>query len=129
MNEAEFVRYLAEAVWYPTALLPAAGVEWEAVDETSARATMTDGDVTASAVFHFGEDGRVERVTAKRYRQETDDFAPWVGSFDAYKRHDGVEVPTAAEVAWRTPDGDRPYWRATVDPGAYVQARPTQVAQ
>jgi hypothetical protein len=42
-NEAELVCYLAEAVWFPTALLPAEGAEWEAVDEGSARATLEDG--------------------------------------------------------------------------------------
>jgi hypothetical protein len=114
MNEGELVRYLAEAVWYPTALLPAAGVEWEPVDDESARATLSDGDVTASVVFQFAGDGTVERVTAERYRQEDDSYAPWTGRFDAYERSNGMLVPTAAEVAWDLPDGELPYWRATV---------------
>lgn len=128
MNEGELVRYLAEAVWYPTALLPSAGVEWEAIDDRSARARLTDGDVTASVVFHVDADDRIERVTAERYRQETDDYAPWVGTFDAYTTHEGIEVPTAAEVAWQLPGGDEPYWRATVDPGSYITARHATVA-
>lgn len=39
----EFMRYFAEAVWYPTALLPSQGVRWQAVDDRSADATMVDG--------------------------------------------------------------------------------------
>ena len=31
----EFMRYFAEAAWYPTALLPSQGVRWEAVDDRS----------------------------------------------------------------------------------------------
>src|SRR5437879_2189424 len=34
-------RYLAEAVWLPTALLPSQGVAWTALDDSSARATLT----------------------------------------------------------------------------------------
>jgi hypothetical protein len=54
----------------------------------------------------------VERVTADRYRQETDDRAQWTGYFRNYERRGGMSVPTEAEVGWALPDGDRPYWRA-----------------
>src|SRR6202008_2673629 len=40
---AELMRFLAEAAWYPTALLPSQGVQWEAVDDCSARASLVDG--------------------------------------------------------------------------------------
>ncbi|WP_340097681.1 DUF6920 family protein [Salinibaculum salinum] len=123
MNEAELLRYLAEAVWYPTALLPSQGVEWEPVDETSARATIEDGGVTASAVFHVGPDDTVARVTAERYRQEDGQYAPWVGQFRNYERREGMLVPTEGEVAWETPDGEAPYWRATIDELSYTMAR------
>lgn len=115
MNEGELLRYLAEAVWFPTALLPAAGVEWEPVDDRAARATLRHRAVTASAVFHFDDRGLVRRVTAERYRQEDDADAPWSGSFRDYEERNGMVVPTAAEVAWNLPDGDLPYWRAELD--------------
>ncbi|WMT09577.1 hypothetical protein NP511_08060 [Natrinema thermotolerans] len=44
LEEAELMRYLAEAVWYPTALLPAAGIEWESIDDSTAKATVEDGE-------------------------------------------------------------------------------------
>jgi hypothetical protein len=34
----ELMRYLAEAAWYPTALLPSQSVQWEALDDHSATA-------------------------------------------------------------------------------------------
>jgi hypothetical protein len=52
MDEGELSRYLAEAPWYPTALLPAAGIEWEPVDDSAARSkgdqmhAVPDGGVT-----------------------------------------------------------------------------------
>lgn len=115
LNEAELQRYLAEAVWFPTALLPEAGVEWEAVDDRSARATLRDRGNTASLVFHFGDEGLVERVSAtERYRQEDDDYAPWTGRFGDYRRRNGTLIPTTASVEWNLPGGDLPYWRAEV---------------
>jgi len=116
LDEGELLRYLAEAVWLPTALLPAAGVEWTAVDDRSARATLADHGSTASAVFHFGEDGLVERVAVdERYRRETDDYAPWVGRFGRYRWTDGMRIPTEASVEWETPAGPLPYWRARIE--------------
>lgn len=111
MDEGELLRYLVEAVWFPTALLPTEGVWWEAIDERSARATIRDGDTTASAVFHFDDAGYVERVTAERYRQDAEDYAAWTGTFRDYAERDGLVVPTAAEVAW---EEEPPYWRAEI---------------
>lgn len=115
MNESELLRYLAEAVWFPTALLPNRGVEWESVDSTAARATLAHRDLTVSAVFRFGDDGLVERVTADRYREADDEHAAWTGYFRSYERRNDRLIPTAAEVEWNLANGDLPYWRATID--------------
>ncbi|HEX7043294.1 MAG TPA: DUF6544 family protein, partial [Burkholderiales bacterium] len=40
LAEGELMRFLAEAAWYPTALLPSQGVRWEAAGERSAYATL-----------------------------------------------------------------------------------------
>jgi hypothetical protein len=113
MDEAELLRYLAECVWLPTALL-GERVEWEPVDDATARATIRDGETTASLTVHFDDSGLIERVhAAERYRQETGDYAPWTGRFREYRVRNGVLVPTEAEVGWDDTDG--PYWRATVE--------------
>lgn len=115
MNAGELVRYLAEAVWFPTALLPASGVEWEAVDERSARATLEHDGVSASLVFHFNERGEVERVTTERYRQEDDSFVPWTGRFSDYEVRNGLRIPTDATVEWNLSEEDLRYWRASIE--------------
>ncbi|WP_253737184.1 DUF6920 family protein [Halohasta salina] len=122
LDEGELLRYLAEAVWLPTALLPEAGVDWEAVDAHAARATIEDGDTTASLVFQFDDEGLVDRVIGERYRQETDSYASWVGHFDSYEWHDGMRIPTAAAVEWSLPEGDLPYWRARITSTEYRRA-------
>ena len=41
--QGEIMRFLAEAAWYPTALLPNQGVQWKAKDGFSAKATLKNG--------------------------------------------------------------------------------------
>ena len=125
VDEGELQRYLAEAVWYPTALV-GEGVSWEAIDDRSARATIEDRGNATSLEFRFDDRGLVESVHAEaRYRQEADDDAPWTGHFAEYEERNGLVVPTAAEVAWELPDdeapsddstdGYHPYWRARIE--------------
>ncbi|MFB6183012.1 MAG: DUF6544 family protein [Haloarculaceae archaeon] len=119
MDESELVRYLAETVWFPTALLPANGVSWAGIDARTARATLEHRGRTASLTFHFDESNLVERVTTERYRQEDDAYVPWTGYFSDYETHDGLRVPTVAAVEWNLPADDLSYWRATLDDVSY----------
>ena len=41
-------RYLAEAAWFPTALLPSEGVVWTPLDDSTARATLSVAATTVS---------------------------------------------------------------------------------
>jgi hypothetical protein len=119
MNQAELQRYLSETPWFPTALLPTAGVAWEGIDDRTARATITDADVTATGVFHFDETGTPRRLTADRYRQDTEKVASWVGQYRSYEERDGMAIPTEAEVGWETADGTVPYWRGEITETEY----------
>ena len=116
------VRYLAEAVWMPTALLPSQGVSWAALDDTSARATLTAGGTTVSLDFFFGADGLVERIyTPARGRdvKGTSVPTPWEGRWFEYGDRGGVRVPTRGEVAWILDEGRMPYWRGEVTSVTY----------
>jgi len=117
LNEAELLRYLAKAVWYPTALLPGEGVTWEPIDDSTARATIEHGDVSASLEFSFDEDDEVTRVYAEeRHRRVDDGFepTPWSGYWYDYQTRNGMRVPMAGEVVWHLPDGDLNAWRGRV---------------
>ena len=113
----EFMRYFAEAAWYPTALLPSQGVRWEAVDERSANATMTDGPLTLTLLFRFNDAGLIESFRAEARGGMVDGImvqAPWEGRFSNYQVQDGMSVPFVGEVAWMRPDGRKPYFKGTV---------------
>src|SRR5450631_3704350 len=60
----EFMRFFAEAAWYPTALLPSQGVLWEAVGEHSANASIVDGSLTVTLLFRFNDADLIDSVRA-----------------------------------------------------------------
>ena len=122
MARGELMRYLAEAAWYPTALLPGQGVSWQAIDDTSARATLSDGDAEASLIFRFGADSLIETVYADaRGRTVAGQIVPtpWEGRWADYRLQAGMLVPTSGEVSWLLPQGRKPYWRGVLTSVSY----------
>ena len=118
----EFMRYFAEAVWYPTALLPSQGVSWEAVDDRSANATLGDGPVTLTLLFRFDDAGLIESFRAEARGGMVGKImvqAPWEGRFSNYRTRDGMSVPWAGEVAWMRPEGRKTYFKGTVSQLVY----------
>jgi hypothetical protein len=119
-------RYLGEAVWLPTALLPSAGVSWAAIDDSTARATLTDGETMVSADFHFGARGEIVGTTMSRFRDVNGRgvLTPFEGRMGgAYRRVSGMMVPEAGEVAWLLPAGRFAYWRGRLVDAAYEPSR------
>lgn len=117
MARGELMRYLAEAAWYPTALLPSQGTEWAPVDGHTARATRIDGAVQLTVTVHFGAEGRIDTIRAEdRGRSVGKQIipTPWEGRLFDYQERNGLLVPLQGEVAWITPEGRLPYWRGTI---------------
>lgn len=120
MAASALVRWLGEAAWFPTALLPGGGVTWQPVDDSAARATITDGAIRVSGDFRFAPSGEMTAMTAVRYRDVngTGVETPFEGRYHGFERRQGVMVPKSAEVAWLLPEGRFAYWRG----------RPTDIA-
>lgn len=126
MARGELLRFFAEAGWYPTALLPSQGVRWEAVDEASARATLTDGKLAVTLLFRFNADGLIATVYAEARDRVADGrtvSAPWQGRFWNYAERNGMRVPLNGEVAWLLPEGTKTYFRATTTALSYEFAK------
>lgn len=126
----ELMRFLAEAVWYPTALLPSPAVRWQPLDASSARATLTDTRGTASTTvsldFHFDTEGHVHEVTTDarpRLVGKESVPTPWSCRLWDYQQHaSGIWIPMSGEVAWLLPEGRLPYWRGRVESVEYEVA-------
>jgi len=103
LNSGALHRYLAEAVWYPTALLPQAGVVWNSIDDRAAMATLTDEGTSVSLEFRFNDVGEVTGIySSGRFGRfdGRDEQVPWEGHFRDYQAHTGMRVPIYGEVGW-----------------------------
>jgi hypothetical protein len=117
MDVSSLLRYLGEIPWFPTAFLNEDRVRWEAVDASRARATITDGDVSASAVFSFDAEGRITSITSdERFRAVGDGFVRdrWTDYYRNYEKNNGFMIPAELEAEWNLPDGDFAYVRIRV---------------
>jgi hypothetical protein len=117
MNSGSLHRYLAEAVWYPTALLPTSHLQWTHIDATRALATLTHDPVSVSLEFRFADSGEVTGIyTPARWGTFPGGYKqlPWEGHFRDYRERDGIFVPTRGEVGWYIDDEWRAVWKGTV---------------
>jgi hypothetical protein len=115
-------RYLAEAVWLPTALLPDNGVKWSAIDSNRALATLSDSDTTVSLEFHFNDTGEITSVfTPGRYREVKGryELTPWAGHFRHYEERGGMLIPVEGEVEWQMQGGNFTYWKGRIVDAEY----------
>lgn len=115
IDSGDLHRYLAEAVWCPTALLPSQGVVWEPLNDSAARATLTVGGTSASLEFGFGERGEIVRAfTPGRFRAVKKEFVPtpWLCSYSDYSILNGMKIPLEGEVEWDLPEGRLTYFRS-----------------
>lgn len=118
LNAGALQRYLGEAVWLPTVLLPGHGVTWAAVDDSSAIASLTDGLTSVSLRFLFDADDRIIEVSGDRYAEEEEKgryrLRPWRVRCGDHQERSGMLIPLSCEVAWLAPEGPQPYWRGRI---------------
>ncbi|XID93730.1 DUF6544 family protein [Paenibacillaceae bacterium WGS1546] len=106
VDQGSLARYLAEIVWYPPAAL-SPHMTWEALGSDAARASISYGDATASGIFYFQESGEPVRFQAQRYKESGGTFSleEWSVRMDAYRRFQGILIPSRGEVCWNLRTG------------------------
>ena len=117
MNSGSLHRFLAEAVWYPVALLPGPTLQWSPIDSSRALATLTDHGLSVSLEFRFADTGEVTGIyTPARWGTFGGGYEqrPWEGHFRNYERTNGFRVPTEGEVGWYVGDEWRAVWKGTI---------------
>jgi hypothetical protein len=117
MNSGSLHRYLAEAVWYPTALLPSAKLQWSAIDTNGALATLTDHGMSVSLEFRFSDTGEVTGIyTPARWGSFDGGYkqVPWEGHFGRYEERMGLFVPMEGEVGWYFDNEWQAVWKGRI---------------
>jgi hypothetical protein len=117
LDSGALMRYLGEAAWLPTRLLPGHGLSWEAIDGQAARATLVDGDTSVSLEFRFDEHGDlVELYSPDRFREVDGRYVPtpWRVRGLGYEVVDGVRLMNPSVAEWLLDSGPLPYWRGRI---------------
>ncbi len=87
INSGSLHRFLAEAVWCPSALMPSAQLTWSPVDDHRAIAALTDGATTVSLEFRFSSENEVISIyTPGRWGSFDGTYkqVAWEGKFHRY---------------------------------------------
>lgn len=122
LGEAALQRWLAETAWFPTALLPGQSVTWTAIDDSTARATVTADSLSASLVFHFGADSLVSRVSAPARARLVGTAlvpTPWHGDWSDWRWIEGQRIPYEGAASWELPTRTYTYWSGRVTSVSY----------
>lgn len=121
LNLGTLQRFLAEAVWFPTALLPSSAVTWQPVDDQSARATLRDGDNSVALLFEFDASGMVQTISGDRFKEVNGSYVMqrWEVACSEPAERSGMLIPTRCEVAWVDNGVREPYWRGRISAIAY----------
>jgi hypothetical protein len=122
LDAGSLMRYLGEAVWIPSRLLPGNGLTWEGVDDHQAIATLVDHDTNVSLRFTVNDEGDITQIDSPaRFREVNGRYVqtPWRVRALGYETVNGVRVMSPAEAEWTLPEGPQPYWRARLTHVAY----------
>lgn len=115
LDQGTLLRYLNEMMWFPSAAL-SRYIRWEAIDDSSARASMKYQGVTGTAVFYFNQTGEITNMVADRYRDANGRFelTRWSTPIKGYRDFGAMRIPDSGEGVWSLDDGDFSYIRLTI---------------
>ena len=122
IDQGTLVRYLNEAMWFPSVYLEDY-IEWEALDSNTAKATMSYGGVTASAILYFGDQGEITNFVAERYMSTDGEsrLETWSTPITGYGEIRGIRMPMKGYAAWSLSDGEFEYIQISVEDIVYNQ--------
>lgn len=114
----ELMRYLAEIAWVPQAIVRNHDLRWTVLDADTLAVEAGSGEMAFRVLLSLDGDGRIAGAyAADRPRSAVAPTlpTPWRGRFSDYRRHAGLWLPFAGEVAWEVEGRCLPYWQCRLD--------------
>ena len=123
VDQSALVRYLAEMALFPTAWL-SDYIQWQAIDATSAKATICHQGLMAWVILHVNEKGQVTHLTAEAFWTERRQYVlkPWSAQVKDYQNVDGIWMPVKFDLAWNLESADFSYFRGQITEIEYNQS-------
>jgi hypothetical protein len=110
MDQGAMMRYLSEMIFFPAAFVRD-NISFHAVNDLSARVSLSDHGRTVTGTLHFDREGRLTDFTAMRYRTVggRQVLTAWSTPATAYGIYEGLALPVRGRAVWQLPDGDLDY--------------------
>lgn len=120
IDEGTMIRYMAEIIWFPHSAV-SDYLDWEEIDSTHARVTMSYNDMTVSGIYTFNKDGFPIGFEAQRYGEFEGKFykEKWLVTTTHYGYFEGMPVANASEVTWKLKGGDFTWLRLVISDVQY----------
>lgn len=107
---AETVTFFNDLCLMAPALLVDDRIRWEAIDDTTARATFTTRGTSISATLHFAKNGRLLNfISDDRYDVTARQQYRFSTPLSDYRDFGGYRLPAYGEAVWHYPEGEFVY--------------------
>lgn len=115
-SKGELMRYLAELVWAPHAILHNPQLSWREIDRTTVEVSGKSlvGPAQVRLFFENGDITAMEADDRPRAAGRRTIPSRWRGCCRDYREMDGIRIPTRAAASWLFEGGAFEYWRGTV---------------
>ncbi|NHF59604.1 hypothetical protein FK220_009650 [Flavobacteriaceae bacterium TP-CH-4] len=125
INTGAALRYLAEICWFPSAALHK-NISWQALDASSAKASLSIGGYEVSGVFQFTSEGAMISFEAPRYYGGGEDASleTWRIEAVAFNEFEGIKIPYKCAVIWKLKEGDFEWLRPEITDLEYNLTKP-----
>ena len=118
LDKSGLFRYISEAVYFPTKLLPSENLMWNVLDSNIAEIKFKHRDLSVVAKIFFNSDHTIEKIeTFDKYRALDNGFqkSRYTVYFSKYAfLSDSFLVPTYMEVEWNLPSGPFKYGKFNI---------------
>jgi hypothetical protein len=116
LARGELMRYLAELVWAPQAMLCNPQLTWRAADDSSVEvsADCPAGPARVRFLFEGGDVVGFEADDRPRLADGSIVRTRWQGRCSGYRILGGCRIPTRAVASWVLPEGQFDYWRGEI---------------
>jgi hypothetical protein len=116
MFPTETVTFFNDMCLFAPAALIDDRIQWETMDDLTAKATLTVNGASISAVLYFNEKGQlVNFVSHDRYAVAEMKTLPFSTPAKNYKSVNGYNLATYGEGIWQYPDGEFVYGKFHVN--------------
>jgi hypothetical protein len=113
MDKSSLVTFLSESLLVPNEALQGY-IDWKAIDDLHAKASISYYGISASGIFTFNEKGEMLSFTTNdREVASTDgtsEKVKWSIVCNEYQKINGIIKPTVFQAIWNYDDGDLVYF-------------------